>query len=152
TAGAAPPVTSGAQATTPSNGQPVAVQGSPMPPSGVPGSQGVQVPPRTPNAAGAPQGQAGTQVPQGAPSPLALPGGLGMSQPKGASSVIDQRVQQVQDLAKNGVTMTPEQRQQYLTTGKVGESFQGNTDVKPFGDETKTGVDYLGSLSGGNAD
>ena len=51
-----------------------------------------------------------------------------------------------------GVITTPEDYNQVLMTGKVGTDFQGASNVKPFGDESKTGAEYLQTLSGANAD
>lgn len=50
-----------------------------------------------------------------------------------------------------GAITTDEEYQHVLMTGKTGD-FQGNTNVKPFGDDTKTGPEYLQTLTGGNAD
>lgn len=86
---------------------------------------GVQMSP--PQADAQPDPSGGMGIPSAAPAA----GQLGVSGPKGSMSLIQQRQQQIQDLAASGVQLTPAQKQNYLTTGKPGED-SGATDKDPL--------------------
>lgn len=88
---------------------------------------------------GAPPAQAQPQQPQTLAQVVAA------SKSGEGSDVIAQRAQQVAELKARGVTITPDQEQQYLATGKLAD-FQGNSQVSALGDVSLQGPDYLQSI------
>ncbi len=80
------------------------------------------------------------------PAAQAAPAGLQYTPSHGsATDVIGQRAQQIAELKSRGVTITPDQEQQYLATGKLAD-FQGNSQVSALGDVSLQGPDYLQSI------
>ncbi len=71
-----------------------------------------------------------------------LAGGLGYTPAKPDKNEIDKRVADLKALEDQGVHLSPEQRNQYLLTGK---STQEGGELTP-GDTTKQGGDYLSTL------
>jgi hypothetical protein len=84
---------------------------------------GVQMTPMGQQAPQQPSPQSDPSGGMGIPSaaPVAAQGQLGVGPAKVSTSLIQQRQQQIQDLAANGVQLTATQKQNYLTTGKPGE-------------------------------
>lgn len=72
-----------------------------------------------PQASPQPDPSGGMGIPSAVP--VAAQGQLGVGPAKSSTSLIQQRQQQIQDLAANGVHLTDAQKQNYLTTGKPGE-------------------------------
>lgn len=109
---------------------------------------GVQMTPMGQQGAAQPSPQQDPSGGMGIPSaaPVASQGQLGVSGPKGSTSLIQQRQQQIQDLAANGVQLTATQRQNYLTTGKPGED-SGATSSDPLSGLSPSDASLVKSLA-----
>ena len=65
---------------------------------------------------------------------------------KSSPGKIQQRQQELQQLASRGVNLDDTQRQQYLVTGKLPANFQGSSDVQALGNISLNGTQYLQSI------
>lgn len=121
-----------------------------------------QVPHLMPASVQQPAPQPQQEAPQPAPQPVAAPAPIPAPSPaapvefgvKPAAAaqgdIIAQRAQQIAELKARGVQFTPQEEQDYLTTGKGQSVANSNSIEAPApGDTTLSGADYVASLPTG---